>query len=409
MKKIPISNIQQGKRHRRDNGDLASLSASIKELGLLHPIGLNSRMELVYGARRLAACIELGWDAIPATILETLDDALAALKAERDENSCREPMRLTEAAALGKELEEIESASAKKRMKSGGKPGPSGNFPEGIQGETKDKVGAALGMSGKTYEKVKGIVEKAIPKLVEAVDAGEVSVSAAAEVAELPKSEQKKLVKAGPDAVKEKASELRKAKKNPEPKSAPDFIGESETADGPKPVIEPPAIRAATEPLATVDEEPPAGPKKAYIVPAVDKDGIPIQEWAVEAFAAVPEFRDLIRLVKDIRKRFSALADTPGGRFLLRRGQWTTLGKNEDGSERGIWRFDAIENALYLLEDTIPQHTDCPYAYNPFAPHYGDECVTCWGLRWTPKQLRSNTAKEIVAALFQHYGVEGQI
>ncbi len=41
------------------------------------------------------------------------------------------------------------------------------------------------------------------------MDAGEVSISAAAEVATLPADEQDKIVAAGPEAVKAKASEIR--------------------------------------------------------------------------------------------------------------------------------------------------------------------------------------------------------
>ena len=36
---LPIDRIVGGERHRRDLGDIAGLARSIREVGLLHPIG----------------------------------------------------------------------------------------------------------------------------------------------------------------------------------------------------------------------------------------------------------------------------------------------------------------------------------------------------------------------------------
>ena len=38
MAKLPITGIKVRSRYRKNLGDIASLAASIKELGLLHPI-----------------------------------------------------------------------------------------------------------------------------------------------------------------------------------------------------------------------------------------------------------------------------------------------------------------------------------------------------------------------------------
>ncbi|HVK14425.1 MAG TPA: hypothetical protein VM597_37145 [Gemmataceae bacterium] len=64
----------------------------------------------------------------------------------------------------------------------------------------------------------KAIEDKAAPELADAVAKGEVTVSAAAEVAKLPKAKQKKIVEAGPAKVKEAAKEQRQKKAaDPEP------------------------------------------------------------------------------------------------------------------------------------------------------------------------------------------------
>jgi ParB family chromosome partitioning protein len=46
---MQVDAIQVGARHRRDLGDVAALATSIAEIGLLHPIVVNSAGELSRG------------------------------------------------------------------------------------------------------------------------------------------------------------------------------------------------------------------------------------------------------------------------------------------------------------------------------------------------------------------------
>lgn len=55
LKTLPISKIKVGSRHRKDMGDLRSLAQSIRKNGLLQPIGVTKKFELVFGERRLRA------------------------------------------------------------------------------------------------------------------------------------------------------------------------------------------------------------------------------------------------------------------------------------------------------------------------------------------------------------------
>ena len=64
-----IADIRIGKRHRRDLGDVAELATSIEDIGLLHPITVHENGLLLAGARRLAACKQLGWTTIPVTVV----------------------------------------------------------------------------------------------------------------------------------------------------------------------------------------------------------------------------------------------------------------------------------------------------------------------------------------------------
>jgi N6-adenosine-specific RNA methylase IME4 len=160
---ISVTDIRIGPRYRKDLGDIEALARSIDQIGLLQPIVIRPDNTLVAGARRLAACRMLGWQHVPIYVAASLDDELRLLWAERDENTCRLDFAPTEAVAIGRTIEECEREAAKERMTAGINQytEPCGNLPQGEIGKTRDKVGAALGMSGKTYEKAKAVVEAA--------------------------------------------------------------------------------------------------------------------------------------------------------------------------------------------------------------------------------------------------------
>ena len=158
---MPVAAIVVGKRVRKELAHQGYLSESIRLLGLLHPIVVNSRNELVAGFRRLQAVKSLGWESVPVRRIDSLDDALSALRAEQAENTCREPFTMTEMVEIGRMIEELEKPKAAERK--GGRPRKetSGKLPAVSGGDTRDKVAKALGVSGKTYEKAKKVVEAA--------------------------------------------------------------------------------------------------------------------------------------------------------------------------------------------------------------------------------------------------------
>jgi hypothetical protein len=163
--KVSIDSIRIENRYRKNNGNLEELQAladSIKSIGLLHPVVLGPRNQLIAGERRIKACQLLGWKTIPATRAESMSDAIQQLCAQRDENTCRVPFTPSEAVALGEALEELERPKAAER-KAHGMTAPGRNASGNLPGasDTRDKVGAAVGMSGKTYEMAKAVVKAA--------------------------------------------------------------------------------------------------------------------------------------------------------------------------------------------------------------------------------------------------------
>lgn len=155
MGELSIDSIEISGRHRQRLGDLQPLAESIRRVGLLHPVVVTEGGKLIAGQRRLEACRLLGWTEVPVNAVTDLDEARLALEAERDENTCRLDMAPSEKVALGLELEKLEKPRAEERERAGR---PSGNLPEGTKGQTRDLVGAAVGMSGKTYERAKAVV-----------------------------------------------------------------------------------------------------------------------------------------------------------------------------------------------------------------------------------------------------------
>lgn len=85
---VPIKDIKIKKRVRKDLGNLEDLKDSLRIHGLLNPITLNSKYELIAGERRLQSAIQLGWNTINANIINNISEA-DQLEMELEENNQR--------------------------------------------------------------------------------------------------------------------------------------------------------------------------------------------------------------------------------------------------------------------------------------------------------------------------------
>lgn len=85
---VPIKDIKIKKRVRKDLGDLDNLKDSLRTYGLLNPITINSKYELIAGERRLQSAIQLGWTSINANIIDNLSE-VEQLEMELEENNQR--------------------------------------------------------------------------------------------------------------------------------------------------------------------------------------------------------------------------------------------------------------------------------------------------------------------------------
>ncbi len=158
---MPVDAIAVRQRFRKDAGDVEGLAKHIEENGLIHPLAVWPDGTLACGWRRLEAVKKLGWELVPVHVLATPDDLRRCL-VESGENTCRKDFLPSEAVAAGRQYEKVEAALAKERQ--GTRTDleqHSDKLPEGSAGQTRDKVGAHVGMSGSTYEKAKAVVEAA--------------------------------------------------------------------------------------------------------------------------------------------------------------------------------------------------------------------------------------------------------
>jgi len=145
--------------------------ASVRSEGVLQPLVVTPDYRVVSGHRRHRAAQELGISELPCIIqtYETPDDELRAIVEYNRYRNKTIVERMREAELL----EEIERRKAAERQLSG-KPSAEG-------GNTRDIVAAAIGVSGRTYEKMKYVYDRAktdptAQRLMERIDRGEASI-----------------------------------------------------------------------------------------------------------------------------------------------------------------------------------------------------------------------------------------
>lgn len=125
----------------------------------------------------------------------------------------------------------------------------------------------------------------------------------------------------------------------------------------------------------------------------VDEWGIEIQPHAVDAFATLPKFKELLTNLKTCQKLFNELAKSPGGVHL----QSATVAdcrvsKGPNGEAVSRFVMQALERAIQQVDYAKPSHTVCPWRFVP-APH-PQHCTACKGQDWTA-QLSKSVSEDI--------------
>lgn len=112
---VSIKDIKVKRRVRKDLGNLEDLKNSLRRYGLLNPITLNGKYELVAGERRLEAAKAIGWTNINANIIDNLSE-LSQLEMEIEENNQRKEFSDDELLEGYKRLERLRNPSIFRRI-----------------------------------------------------------------------------------------------------------------------------------------------------------------------------------------------------------------------------------------------------------------------------------------------------
>lgn len=202
---MPCDQIRLGDRHRKDLGDLEVLAASISSVGLLHPPVVSKDGLLVCGERRFRAMRDiLGWKTIPVIELEVS----SIVEGEYAENEIRKDFTPSERVAIGKAIEaEIGSRQGQRTDQE-----LVGNCPQVATGvKTREIAAARAGFdSPRTYERAKKVVEKAVDEVLAQMDSGDLSISAAAVIAEQPPERQIEIAQLPKEVKKAEVRKLRR-------------------------------------------------------------------------------------------------------------------------------------------------------------------------------------------------------
>lgn len=114
--KVAISEIvvEETVRIRKDIGDLEVLQSSIEKVGLINPVLIDEKNNLIAGFRRLTACKNLGWPEIEVTVVTLNGDQIKMLDVEIAENFFRKDFTPDEILATEKRRQEILEQQRKK-------------------------------------------------------------------------------------------------------------------------------------------------------------------------------------------------------------------------------------------------------------------------------------------------------
>lgn len=177
---------------------------------------------LLDGHHRHAVCLKHGLpfevqDA-PGWIADRLDAKIWMQSTALDQRN----MGVIDKSRVCRSLEADIAAKAKAAQKAAGARGKEGgrgkkktlqqNSAEGFEAsarQTRALAAAQAGMSHPTYEDAKVVADKAVPELVDAVNRGDIAVSTAAELVQLPAAKQREVAAKGKRAATEAAKEVK--------------------------------------------------------------------------------------------------------------------------------------------------------------------------------------------------------
>jgi ParB-like chromosome segregation protein Spo0J len=198
---VPVAEIVIGARHRQDMGDLQSLVGSMRELGLLQPIGITGDHRLVFGERRVKAAQMLGWTCILARVV----DLPSIVAGEYAENEIRKDFTPSERVAL---------VEAFRTLRKGGDRLSEQFRNCGTEAIRTDEAAQRAGFtSSDQFERARAVIAHGTPEVVAAMDAGKASISAAALLATQPRDFQSQVAERSAAEIRDAVAKVRAAQR----------------------------------------------------------------------------------------------------------------------------------------------------------------------------------------------------
>ena len=233
--------------------ELKDLADDINAHGLRIAIVRDEQGWILDGRNREEACHMAGIAPHYETFVGTEEEKLQFVISQ---NLHRLHLNASQRSIVAAKLKPIYEQEAKARQSAaGGKKKDRKAVPENLpaakeKGDARDKAGAAMKVSGKLVSMAETVQAKAIPKIVAAVESGDLTVSAAAAVADLPQNEQSTIMAAGgAPAVREAACMIRRSAKR-----GRSVVTEQTTPALPVPEQSSPLPAPTEEPLTTLIE-----------------------------------------------------------------------------------------------------------------------------------------------------------
>ena len=365
------------------DADLRALADDIKAHGQHEPVVLLGG-SVLDGRNRLLACESAGVeprleDAPPEAAADPLGWVLSKNLHRRH---LTEAQRAMVGARLKEQFEEAARARQTANLHQGAAVPVAANLRqrETESGRASEKAAAALNVSPRSVETAARVRRDAVTDLADAVDRGDVAVSAAAEVARLPAAEQRALVAEGPKAVKDRAREVREERRPVPPRAVP-----------PPPPVDPfAAERAATE-KAERDEAEREASEAAIAAKDAEADGAPLTDdrgRPVPASRAADWRWTKAKFTPLLDRIDSALAEVAQAKATYTRIYSALRTEGHEGRadpalfERIPGDLTRADGMLTGLRDRVARQT--PGALHD--PCAGRGCDGCWGFGWYAEQ-----------------------
>jgi hypothetical protein len=177
--------------------EFLDLVADIREHGLREPVWLHRDGRVIDGRNRFLACQDTG----VAVLTRTYDgDDAELIEFVISLNLHRRHLNESQRAMVAARVANL-------------RPGRPSENPANLPGFSQADAAAQLQVSERSVRDAKKVQERAVPELAARVEAGEISVSTAAVVAEAAPEVQRKLANGGKKAVAQGAKEIQQDKR----------------------------------------------------------------------------------------------------------------------------------------------------------------------------------------------------